>query len=164
MHVQIKAIMSGEWLPWQHSKVSPAFCLRNGSSAAALCPGSFAYVMCCGTRTPATSVTVFLLLSFSPIFLFLNQMRPQVPRLSKRLVGLPAVRVRGPPGALRQEQRGASVRHQRPGAPEPVPPAAGGEDPGLHGPLPGEVGGASVDFLIFEHVIQKTDCQVRPSA
>lgn len=35
------------------------------------------------------------------------------------------------------------MRHQRPGAPEPVPPAAGGENPGLHGPLPGEVGGAS---------------------
>lgn len=76
-------------------------------------------------------------------------MRPQVPRLSERLVGLPAVRVRGPPGALRQEQRGAGVRHQRPGAPEPVPPAAGGEDPGLHGPLPGEVGGASVDCDCF---------------
>lgn len=86
---------------------------------------------------------------FFPYFLFLNQMRPQVPRLSERLVGLPAVRVRGPPGALRQEQRGASVRHQRPGAPEPVPPAAGGEDPGLHGPLPGEVGGASVDCDCF---------------
>lgn len=37
---------------------------------------------------------------FTNYFLLRNQMRPQVPRLSERLVGLPAVRVRWPPGAL----------------------------------------------------------------
>lgn len=65
------------------------------------------------------------------------QVHPKVSCVPEWLVRLPAVRVCWPAGSLWWEQCGASLRYRRTGPPQSVPAAAGWENPGLHGPLPG---------------------------